>query len=50
MSKETGLYVQWDVKFMYDNLEGFDEDCALNGKLLDSYTKTDNKKSTDDMV
>ena len=35
---------------MYDNLEGFDEDRALDGKLLDSYTRTDNKKSTDEMV
>ena len=37
-----------DVKFMYDNLKDFGEDCALDGKLLDSYAKTDNKKSTDD--
>ena len=25
------------VKFMYDNLEGFGEDCAVDGKYLDSY-------------
>ena len=37
-----------DVKYMYDNLEGFGEDCALDGKLLDSYAKKDNKKATND--
>ena len=37
-----------DVKFMYDNLENFGEDCALDGKLLDSYAKNNNKKSTSD--
>lgn len=35
-----------DVKFMYDNLDNFGKDCALDGKLLDSYAKNDNKKST----
>lgn len=35
-----------DVKFMYDNLENFGEDCALDGKLLDSYAKRDNSKAT----
>lgn len=25
------------VKFMYENLEGFGEDCAVDGKYLDSY-------------
>lgn len=25
------------VKFMYENLEGFGEDCAIDGKYLDSY-------------
>ena len=34
------------VKFMYDNLDGFGEDCALDGKLIDSYAKGENKKST----
>lgn len=33
-----------DVKYMYDNLEGFGKDCALDGKLLDSYAKKENKK------
>ena len=36
-----------DVKFMYDNLENFGEDCALDGKLLDSYAKKENSKATD---
>jgi hypothetical protein len=36
-----------DVKFMYDNLENFGEDCALDGKLLDSYAKRENSKATD---
>ena len=34
-----------DVDYMYDNLEGFGENCALDGKLLDSYAKRENKKS-----
>lgn len=34
-----------DVKDMYDNLENFGKDCALDGKLLDSYAKKENKKS-----
>ena len=34
-----------DVKYMYDNLENFGKDCALDGKLLDSYAKKENKKS-----
>lgn len=25
------------IKFMYDNLEGFGEDCAVDGKYLDTY-------------
>lgn len=33
-----------DVKYMYDNLEGFGKDCAVDGKLLDSYAKKGNKK------
>lgn len=36
-----------DVDFMYENLEGFGENDALDGKLLDSYAKKENKKSTD---
>lgn len=26
-----------DIKFMYENLEGFREDCAVDGKYLDTY-------------
>lgn len=37
-----------DVKYMYGNLEKFGEDCALDGKLLDSYANKENKKATDD--
>lgn len=36
-----------DVKFMYENLEGFGEECALDGKLIDSYAKKENKKATE---
>ena len=25
------------IKFMYENLEGFGEDCAIDGKYLDTY-------------
>lgn len=32
-----------DVQFMYDNLENFGAECALDGKLLDSYAKKENK-------
>ena len=35
------------VDFMYENLEEFGENCALDGKLLDSYAKRENKKSID---
>lgn len=35
-----------DVKYMYDNLENFGKDCALDGKLIDSYAKTENKKAS----
>ena len=44
--KELDSMFEKDVKFMYDNLEGFGKDCALDGKLLDSYAKKENKKST----
>lgn len=37
-----------DVLFMYDNLEGFGKDCALDGKLLDSYAKRENKEATEE--
>ena len=31
---------------MYENLEGFEKECALDGKLIDSYAKKENKKAT----
>lgn len=36
-----------DVDFMYEKLEGFGENTALDGKLLDSYAKRENKKATE---
>ncbi|MEI3394645.1 MAG: hypothetical protein V8R82_02905 [Clostridia bacterium] len=30
------------VKFMYENLEGFGEDCAIDGKFLDAYASKNN--------
>ena len=33
------------VKFMYENLEGFGEDCAVDGKFLDTYANK-NRTST----
>ena len=46
--KELDKIFDENVKYMYDNLEGFGEDCALDGKLLDSYAKRENKKTTND--
>ena len=45
--KHLDCMFEKDVKFMYDNLENFGRDCALDGKLLDSYAKKENKKATD---
>lgn len=36
------------VKFMYKNLEGFGEDCAVDGKFLDSYGKPFQKEKCKD--
>jgi hypothetical protein len=40
------------IKFMYENLEGFGEDCAVDGKYLDSYAnkfhKSKAKKENDE--
>lgn len=36
------------IKFMYENLEGFGEDCAIDGKYLDSYAKSYRKKKCED--
>lgn len=35
-----------DVKFMYDNLETFGQDCALDGKIIDSYAKKEHAHSS----
>lgn len=36
------------VKFMYDNLERFGEDCAIDGKFLDTYAKPHDKEKSKD--
>lgn len=40
------------IKFMYENLEGFGKDCAIDGKYLDSYAnkfhKSKSKKEDDE--
>lgn len=36
------------VQFMYDNLEGFGEDCAIDGKFLDTYAKPYEKEKCKD--
>ena len=35
--KEINEILEELVKFMYENLEGFGEDCAVDGKYLDTY-------------
>ena len=37
-----------DVKFMYENLEGFGEDCAVDGKFLDTYANPFQKEKCKD--
>lgn len=37
-----------DIKFMYENLEGFGEDCAVDGKFLDTYAKQYKEKRCKD--
>lgn len=37
-----------DVRYMYDNLKDFGKDDALDGKLIDSYAKKENKKTLED--
>ena len=36
------------VKFMYENLEGFGEDCAIDGKFLDTYASKNNTNKCND--
>lgn len=44
--KQLDYMFEENVKFMYEHLDNFGKDCALDGKLLDSYAKNDNIKST----
>ena len=46
--KELESMFEEKVKYMYEHLEDYGKDCALDGKLLDSYAKRNNKKSTTD--
>lgn len=46
--KELDKIFDEEVKYMYDNLEGFGEDCALDGKLIDSYAKKEKEKASRD--
>lgn len=46
--KELDIIFNNDVDFMYENLENFGSDCALDGKLIDSYAKKENKNKTED--
>lgn len=49
--KEIEEIKEKDIKFMYKNLEGFGEDCAVDGKYLDTYAnqfhKSKAKKEND---
>lgn len=49
--KEIEEIKEKDIKFMYENLEGFGEDCAVDGKYLDTYAnqfhKSKAKKEND---
>ena len=36
------------VKFMYENLEGFGEDCEIDGKFLDTYASKNNTNKCND--
>lgn len=49
--KEIEKIKEKDIKFMYENLEGFGEDCAVDGKYLDTYAnqfhKSKAKKEND---
>lgn len=46
--KEIDEIFEKDVKFMYENLEGFGEDAAVDGKYLDSYGNQNYKNKTND--
>jgi len=46
--EELDKILESDVDWMYDNLEGFGEDCAYDGKLIDSHAKRESKKEAID--
>ena len=50
--KEVNRINEKLIKFMYENLEGFGEDCAVDGKYLDTYAnqfhKSKAKKEKDE--
>ena len=46
--KEIDEIFEKDVKFLYENLEGFGEDAAVDGKYLDSYGNQNYKNKADD--
>ncbi len=45
---EIGEIKEELIKFMYENLEGFGEDCAVDGKYLDSYARQFYKNKSND--
>ena len=46
--EELDEIFEQDVKYMYDNVEDFGRDCALDGKLIDSYANKENKNTLED--
>lgn len=45
---ELNAIFEDEVIFMYDNLENFGKDSALDGKLIDSHAKRENKNKEED--
>ncbi len=46
--KEINEIFEELVKFMYENLEGFGEDCAVDGKYLDTYANREKENKCKD--
>ena len=46
--KELDIIFEELVKFMYENLEGFGEECAVDGKYLDTYAQQFHKNKCND--
>lgn len=46
--KDIDILEEELIKFMYENLEGFGEECAVDGKYLDSYAKYSSKNKIND--